>query len=181
MKKVLFTRILAVILVFLGVNWGVSAQDEAFNKGDRVAQLGIGIGSYITWIGYSTKVPPIPASFEYGALDLFNSRAAIGLGGYLAYTSAGYKGDGKWNVSDLIIGPRGFFHYQFVEKLDTYAGLMFGYEIVSYSHTDSNLSGSSFITSLFVGARYYFAKNIAVYGELGYGVAPLEVGIAFKF
>lgn len=168
-------------LVLWGFNHGVSAQEEAFNKGDKVAQLGIGIGSYISWSGYSNKVPPISGSFEYGILDLFNGKGGIGVGGYLAYTSFGSKGGNNWGISDLIIGPRGLFHYQFVEKLDTYAGLMLGYDIVSYSHADANLSGSGFISSWFIGARYYFTNDIAVFGELGYGIAPLELGIAYKF
>jgi len=181
MKKFLFAKILVVFLTLFCFNWDISAQDDAFNKGDKVAQAGIGLGSYISWSGYSSTVPPIAASFEYGIVDLFDGKGAVGVGGYLAYTSFGYKGDFNWTISDLIIGPRGLFHYQFVDKLDTYAGLMLGYDIVSYGQKDSNLSGSGFISSWFVGARYYFANNIAVYGELGYGIAPLELGISYKF
>ena len=181
MKKDLLTKILVVFFVLFGFSWGASAQEEAFNKGDRVVQLGVGLGNYFDRPGYKTKVPPVSGSFEVGILDLLDGKGAIGVGGYLAYTSFGTKGIDKFTVSDLIIGPRGTFHYQFVEKLDTYAGLMLGYDIVSYSHTDSNLSGSEFISSFYVGARYYLADKIAVFGEFGYGIAPMEFGISYKF
>ena len=181
MKKFLFVKVFVVFLALFGFSYGVSAQDEAFSKGDKVVQLGIGIGSYIDWAGYSTKFPLISGSFEFGILDLLNDKAAIGVGGYLAYTSFGYKGDSNWSISDLIVGPRAAFHYQFMEKLDTYAGLMIGYDVVSYGQKDANLSGSGFTSSWYIGARYYFTSSIAIFGELGYGIAPLELGISYKF
>jgi len=181
MKRILLTKVLVVFFVLFGFSWGASAQDEAFNKGDKVVHVGIGLGNFISYSGYSIKVPPISGSFEYGILDLFDGRGAVGVGGYLGYTSFGNKVNSKWTVSDLIIGPRGTFHYQFVDKLDTYAGLMVGYDIVSYSHTDSDLSGSGFYPTFFAGARYYLIDNFAVWGEVGYGVSPLQLGVAYKF
>ena len=181
MKNFLFIKVLVIFLAIFSISAGVSAQDEAFNKEDRVINLGVGLGSYIGWRGYSTKVPVIAGSFEYGVLDFLDDRAGIGLGGYLAYTSSGSKGVDKWSITDFIIGARALFHYQFIEKLDTYLGFMFGYDIVSYSQKDANLSGSKFISSQFIGARYCFANNFSFFGELGYGVAPLEIGISYKF
>jgi hypothetical protein len=58
---------------------------------------------------------------------------------------------------------------------------MFGYDVVSYSHSDNDISGSGTASSFFAGARYHFLDNFAVFGEVGYGIAPLEVGVAFKF
>jgi len=165
-------------MALLGFTWSASAQDEVFSRGDKVINAGVGLGTYISWTGYSTKIPPITGSIEFGVLDLFDGKGGIGAGGYLAFTAAGSK---NYTVSDLILGPRGLFHYQFIEKLDTYAGALLGYDIVSYGQSDPNLTGSRFIFSTFIGARYYFTNNIAVYSELGYGIAPLEIGISFKF
>ena len=33
----------------------------------------------------------------------------------------------------------------------------------------------------FVGARYFFAKNLGGFAELGYGVSYLNLGLAYKF
>jgi len=43
------------------------------------------------------------------------------------------------------------------------------------------LKGSSGICySAFVGARYHFNDKFAAYGEIGYGISALELGISFK-
>ena len=181
MKKFLFVKILAVVLTLFCFSRGASAQDEAFNKGDKVINLGIGLGTYINWGGYSNNFPSICGSFEYGIINLLRDKAAISVGGYFAYTSFRYRGDHDWSISDFILGPRAIFHYQFAERLDTYAGFMFGYDVVNYAHKDANVSGSTFRTSEFIGARYYFIKSIAIFCELGYGIAPLEFGLSFKF
>jgi hypothetical protein len=64
---------------------------------------------------------------------------------------------------------------------------MLGYNIVSVNE-DSNYIGSDYktntsapVASWFVGARYYFNDNLAGMAELGYGVAYLNLGIAYKF
>jgi len=181
MKKFLFPKILVVFLTLFGFSWGTSAQTDAFNKGDMMINGGVGIGNYISYAHFSNKILPISGSFEYGVTDLFDGKGGIGVGGYLAYTSFGDTEGKNVNASDLIIGPRGIFHYQFVENLDTYAGLMVGYDVKSFPRSDYNLPGSEFYTSWFIGARYYITKNIAVFGELGYGVSPLQLGLCYKF
>ena len=180
MKKFLFSKVLVVILTLFGFCWAASAQREAFNKGDNVINAGIGLGSYINHAGFSMAIPPITASFEYGILDLFNRKGAIGVGGYLGYVLYRDKRS-DYNIGDFVIGPRGLFHYQFVDKLDTYAGLMLGYDIVSFSQRMPDATGSRFYSTFFIGARYYFTRNVAVFGELGYNIAPLELGLSYKF
>jgi hypothetical protein len=180
MKKLILVKTLMIFALCLGFSAGTFAQE--FSKGDKVVNLGVGLGTYLGYTGYSNKVTPISGSFEYGLFDnLFDEHSAIGVGGYLAYTSWGSKSSNNWTVSDFILGARGTFHYQFVEKLDTYAGLMFGYDVVSYSNASAELAGSGVASSFFAGARYHFTRNLAVFGELGYGIAALELGISIKF
>ena len=97
-------------------------------------------------------------------------------------SSYGYK------YSYLMIGARGAFHYQFVEKLDTYTGLMLGYNVVgskffgddtgSYTPEASSTSGIGY--SAFVGARYHFSDKFAAFAEIGYGISALELGISIR-
>ena len=184
MRKFLFVKVFVVLLALFGFSRVASAQEEAFNKGDMIINVGIGVGNYITHKGYSNNILPILGSFEYAVVDLFDGKGGIGVGGYVAYTSfegIGEKKINDWNASNLIIGPRGLFHYQFIEKLDTYAGVMFGYDICSYKQLDPDLPGSVFRSGFFVGARYYITDNIGVFAELGYNVAPLELGVCYKF
>jgi hypothetical protein len=194
MKNLRSVKILMIFSLCFGLSIGTFAQNNVFSKGDRVANLGIGIGSYLGGTGYSTKIPPISASIEYGVKDdLFDENSSLGIGGYIAYTSNQQEytlanQTYGWDYSHFILGARGIVHYQWVEKLDTYGGLMLGYNVASSSSFGTNVangvSASSvggFAFSLFVGARYYFSDNIAAFGELGYGIAALQLGVALKF
>jgi hypothetical protein len=186
MKKFIYVKILVVFLFLASFHWSAFAQDEAFNKGYMSINLGVGLGIYGGKSGFSNNFPLIAGSFEYGVVDLFDSRAGIGIGGYLGFTASK---DDNYTYSDLIIGPRGLFHYQFIEKLDTYAGVMLGYDNVSIVNSsnpvnNTKLPSSQFVNSYFVGARYYFSEHIAVFGELGYGSgvgSPLQIGLCYTF
>ena len=185
MKKLL----LIIACTFFGVQ--LASAQEAFGKGDFVINAGIGFGSTLhTGTGMKTTVPPISASLEYGMIgNLFDENSSIGIGGVIGYsaqkhefTTSGGKHETKY--SDFLIGARGSFHYQFVSKLDTYAGVILAYDIVSVSHSSNDFGvsadGSSFFTGAFVGARYYFSDNFAAMAEVGYDIAVFKVGIAIK-
>ncbi|SRR5690606_152005 len=166
-----------------------NAQNTTFNEGDKVLNLGIGFGSTLySGSYYTNRVPPVSASFEVGIKDeLFDENSSLGVGGYLGYTGAkwDYMNYG-WSYSSVIVGARGSLHYQFVDKLDTYTGLMLGYNVVSSkSHgsagSGASAVGSGLVYSWILGGRYYFTDNLAALLELGYGVAYLNLGIALKF
>jgi hypothetical protein len=40
---------------------------------------------------------------------------------------------------------------------------------------------SGFAAGGYVGARWFFTKNIAVYSELGYMISVFNTGVTFKF
>jgi hypothetical protein len=188
MKKNFILRIIFVFLLYLGFSSGMSAQ--LFSKGDKVINLGIGAPVYLGGNGYETKLPLISGSFDYGLFDgLLENKASIGVGGYIGYTANRFEyfGDRGFDFSYFIIGPRASFHYNPIDKLDTYGGLLLGLNIVgssNYGDADpfykpNNESG--FIPALYAGARYYFTDNIAAFAEIGYGVSVIEVGLSFKF
>ena len=192
MKKIL----LVLAICFAGVSVS-KAQDDVFTKGDKVLHVGVGLGSYLGGTGYKSSIPPIVISGEYGLTDALikkTGKGYVGVGGYLAYSSNKYSwGDWEghdvgWKYTYIIVGARGAFHYQFIPKLDTYAGVMLGYNIASSSAYgssgwSSNYSNSvgGFTYSGFAGARYYFKDSFAAFAEVGYGIAALELGIAIKF
>ncbi len=181
MKKNLFFTFL---LAFLSLS--VFSQNT-FNEGDKVLNLGLGFGNALYSSAYSTGIPPVSGSFEVGIKDeLFDEYSSLGVGGYLGYSSFKYKGWGSDSrFSDVILGARGALHYQFVENLDTYAGLMLGYEIVSWKTTSGGFNYGSaasngFAKDFFVGGRYYFSENMAGMLELGFAIAYVNIGIALK-
>lgn len=185
-------KITAVLVVFLFLGGMLHAQESTFGKGDKVVNVGIGLLSGLyTGSGYTSKMPPISASFEYGILDDVLDVGSIGVGGYLGYASAKWEsswgGDTwGWKYSNFIIGARGSFHYPLVDKLDTYAGILLGYDMVTVKDIGAiqsgyTANGSSGVFSAYVGGRYYFNDKFAAMAELGTGIAYLNLGIAIKF
>jgi hypothetical protein len=172
------------------------AQEPTFKKGDKVINASIGLGSVLySGIGYSTQIPPISASLEIGVKDDFlTDKLSVGLGGYLGfskykwdYSSTYYGYNWGYTYSNLIIGGRVAAHYPFLDKLDTYGGIMIGFDIVTdkeygtNSGFTANSHGSGLVWSSFLGARYYFNDKIAAMGEIGYGIAWLNLGLSYKF
>jgi len=155
----------------------------------KFINVGLGIGSNLYSGRYYTgQVPPITASFEYIIKnELFDENSSFGVGGYLGYTSYKYFNSGwGWKYSSIVIGPRGTIHYQFIDKFDTYTGLLLGYNILSSRFTGTgtnygNASTGGLAFSWFVGGRYFFSDNLAAMAELGYGVTYLNIGVCFTF
>ncbi|MDR0544358.1 MAG: hypothetical protein LBG30_03300 [Odoribacteraceae bacterium] len=155
---------------------------ESFAKGDLVGHAGIGVSTYFS--GRQAFLP-VMLSLEYGVHDSFlNGKAAIGVGGYIGYAAVREK---NFNIrtSHTVLGARGSFYYEFAERLDTYVGIALGYERVSVGDTKGNVSyvapNSGVFPSSYIGARYYFSPQLAAFAEFGYGISPLELGVAFKF
>jgi hypothetical protein len=187
MRKIAVTLFAAILAINL------SAQDnEVFSKGDKVLNVGIGFGggyySGFFYSGYS-RSPFFSGSFDVGIIDGFLDNATVGIGGYVGFSSAKWDGiNYGWKETHFVIGPRGTFNYQFVDKLDTYAGILLGYNIVNEKRTGDwsgqtyNGNSSSVYFSGFVGARYYFTENIGAFLELGSGGLSLaSLGIVAKF
>lgn len=115
---------------------------------------------------------------------------SLGVGGVVGYTAAKWHYSGNeygWKYSDIIVGARGAFHYSFAKKLDTYAGVILGYDIVSsksygsWASDNSTASSSSLVYGAYIGARYYFTDSIGAFAEAGYDISWLKLGLAFRF
>jgi hypothetical protein len=187
MKKLFLSLLLCVFAIVC-----VQAQESTFLKNDNVVNAGIGFGGNLygwTAVGGISKLPTFSVSYERCIMDnLFDEKSSLGVGGLFAYTSAKWKGSGYgWKSSNMVIGVRGTFHYALVNKLDTYGGMLMGYNIYSHKWNGNyeglgHKSGSSgFAWNFFVGARYYFTDAIAAYSELGFGYSIFNLGISFKF
>ncbi len=186
MKKIFSLFVLVCILVPFA-----KAQDNYFKKDDLVVNLGIGLGSALySGSYYKSSIPPVSISIEKGIVDNVLEKGVIGIGGYLGYSAYKweytYAADSYgWKYSNIIIGARGNFHYPFLDKLDTYAGVLIGYNIVSTKEFGVDLGGYNYsassggiIWSGYVGGRYYFSDKFAAMLELGAGITYLNLGIA---
>ena len=187
-KPVIICSIFLAML--LGVWMKAAAQERTFLQQDRVIGLSIGLGGTL-YSGYDSgfsRTPAISLSYEHCVKDnLFDENSALGIGGMLGFASAKYSAPGdswSWKSTNFILGGRGALHYQFIDNLDTYTGLMLGYNIVSTKYTgevSQDASGGGFAWAWYLGGRYYFSESTAAFAELGYGIAVLNLGVALKF
>ena len=163
------------------------AQDPTFEKGDKVFNLGLGFGSsYYTGSDYKTQIPLLSAGFGICVKDGVINNGSIGIDVLLGF-SKHQAGDsyGGYKYTDILVGSRGTLHYPLVDKLDTYTGMMLGFNF-SNSETYGNFAidyptyeGPVF--SWFVGGRYYFSEKFAAMAEVGVGLVYLNLGGTFKF
>jgi hypothetical protein len=179
-----------LILIFVVVCFSLgqlSAIEPVFSKGDKVLNAGIGIGSSY-WSGYGYYTNHMPQIFANLDICFFDNvfgldKASIGIGPYLGFRSSKYSDYLK--TTEFVIAATGTFHYPLVDKLDTYAGILLGYDIYStkyYNDLYNNYNHPSRIADReFVGARYYFSDNFSAMAELGYGLTILNIGVALKF
>jgi hypothetical protein len=181
MKRIL---LLSMLIVFVA---SLSFGQMAYQKGDQVINLGIGLGGFAGV--YGSGGIAITGGYEYGIHE------NISLGGVVGYSSSSQDvwGDYGWKYTYILIGARGAYHLDLFHKkdIDTYGGVLLGYNIVSSSAKGTepvhgwgwssySPSASYLAIGVFIGGRYYFDPRWAVQVELGYGLGILNVGIAYK-
>lgn len=166
MKRVLTVSMLLLVIVFF------AQAQMAYKQGDQVAGV-YGSGGF----------PPISVAYETGLTE------NISVGGLLGYTTSEESyWTWKWTYSYIIIAARGAYHIDLFHKsnIDTYGGLLLGYNIVSSSVEGPGTAwgysagGSYLLFGGFIGGRYYFSPKLAAQAELGYGMGYLTIGISYK-
>jgi hypothetical protein len=166
---------------------------QSFKVGDTHLSAGIGLLPTF-YSGYTTLIPPVSLSFEKG-IDV--SDIPIGVGAFVGFSTSrtpkydyGFGQQYWWSYTYIIAAARGAYHFELVkdDKLDTYVGLMAGFRYAKVTEHDTGISGfnydssagSGIAYSIFGGARYRIANNMNVFGEIGWGVSLLTLGLDFK-
>lgn len=143
--------------------------DHVFAKGDALGTVTVGVGS-----GFSQKL-----SFDYCIVDgWINDRASLGIGGAV--------GNNLWwsGTDDLSFMATCSFHFQFIDKLDTYVISGIGGGVRFWDARDGHGHDTSgfFEYTEAVGVRYYFTPSFSVNGEVGYTCGSYVMGgISWKF
>lgn len=170
-------------LLVLGIGVLLAANivvaQNAYMKGDNVIHAGIGFG--LAGLYGSSTLPPITAGYEMGFDEKISIGGVVGFAG----SKETFLG-GEWSYSYVVIGARGAYHFlENNSQFDAYAGAMLGYNIVSSSSTVTGFgsfaaSGSYMLFGFYGGARYYLSPNLALQGELGYGLGYINIGVGYK-
>ncbi len=183
MKRTILLAVLSTVV--LSFSFG----QIAYQKNDQVASVMYGIGSYVYATNADASFPPLTAAFDMG----YNEN--ISIGGLVSYTSAKYDFSGygygyTWTWSYFILAARGAYHYDLLHNanVDTYGGIMLGYNVASFSETHTGtgfgLGGGSanggVLFGGYAGAKYFFTPKLAAQVEVGFGLALLNIGVAYK-
>lgn len=191
-KKALLVLVLAVAAA-----GGVFAQEwynsyaPGITDNRFFVNAGIGLGPSG---GYDRGVPPISASVDF-KLPVNVPITVGGIGTFSTWNRSIGAGPAsvEINYRNIGFGVRGMYHFNFLQNLDTYAGLTLGYVYqsadVKYGSYWNNhpfkvdYPGDSFFLWGFnIGARYFFTDLVGAYLELGYsGLQFIGLGVSFKF
>ncbi|MCW3085664.1 MAG: hypothetical protein JWP12_3030 [Bacteroidetes bacterium] len=187
-----------------------SSGEKCFDEGTHIINLGAGFGSagyYRVYRGAGYDYGATPAiSLTYEQpLPKKVGPGYIGVGAYFGFQhiharydyydyyfgNSPYYYEHTWN--NYMIAARAAYHWDVLnsKRAEVYAGAIIGVRIQTYTYSTNNADpaynhelndGTVYPAySLFAGARWYFAKNVAVFGELGYGISFATGGLSFKF
>lgn len=176
--------------------------EKCFNETSHLISVGIGLGRdyYISINGTSWKSPNFNVTYEFPWSQRIGP-GYLGVGGYLSYQNehdrnyygSGYYYQHDWNY--YTIAGRGAYHWDVLnsEKAEVYGGSLIGLRFQTYHYVTNDVGAGADVYrynekdipypvfSLFAGARWYFTKNIAVYGEVSHRVSYIAGGLTWKF
>jgi len=175
----------SLCILFLLLISSVGFAQMAYKQGDRVLSAGLGLGSLAGLYG-EASMPPISVGYEVGYNENISFGGLAGIAGSKQeYTFFGEKWG--WEYTYIILGGRAAYHFDVFKdpKIDSYAGLTVGYNIVSTKEIGTiqsgfSASGSYFLYGGHLGLRYYFSQQLGAQVELGYGLGVINVGISYK-
>ncbi len=192
MKRIIFS--ICIVMTLFLMSPLMAAEKPVNDKGVFTLQLGAGLGpNTITWGAYSATytsqgyyvIPPVIISGNFGIIDLVSAGFLLGYEGWGVNNSII-----KYSINYFKIGVRSDFHFNRwikVKRLDIYAGVVFGVNIINETGTlisfipPYNATTAGFLWNVQAGARYYVAENFGFWGEVGYGYSIVSAGIIFKF
>ena len=166
-NKFALVFILATVIVFAS-----KAQYDdlyVFEKGKSLIGVNVGVG-----LGNDNKTA-VSAFYEYGLTNLFADECVLGGGIF-----GGFHKDALGNETEkiYILGVRLNVHYQFVDRLDTYAGFAPNFNIRSYEVKDDEAKLECYFH---IGGRYYLTNWLGVFAEISTGYNNFSGGISVKF
>ena len=163
----------------LGLQLGLPAVDKFENGHDPSAIPNLSLdASWLLTSGFiNTKA--------------FGQNGAIDLGLYYGFCHYWYDDPGlEETLNQNLILCRSGFHFQFVPKLDTYAGAFAGANVwfwnAEYNGVETDNDDTDACFGLFTGAKYYFSDMFGAKVELGHDFNEdnyplISAGITFRF
>lgn len=186
-------------LFFFAIIFGLTlnAQKLAIKPGQIQLNAGIGLISTYTADKTTSVVPPVSVSAE-----IFVS-PNIALGVYGAHTQV--LGESTFQNADIIekydnktsqFALKGTYYSNDMNGWRIYGGMLTGVSKTEVDKTSSPIKGdvmdddapsftrpnspNSFLFSGFVGTQRKVNQNLSLYGEIGFGISLVNVGVSYK-
>lgn len=183
--------------------------EKCYDENSHIINVGVGFGSrsyhsIYKGAGYSYgRTPAFSLTYEQPWPKKLGP-GYLGVGAYLGFQHEYYDYDYKNNFSNsyyyhhkwnyYMVAARATYHWDVLnsKNAEVYAGIIAGvrFQTENYETNDPDKTNdpysytSSFAYpafSVFAGARWYFAKNVGVFAEAGYGISFGTVGLSIKF
>jgi len=168
MRNLFITCILITMSAF-AANAEGEEESYTFERGDNLIGVNVGVK-----LGDENQTA-FSAFYEYGLTKLFVDRCTLGGGFFGGY----YKDNLKAEVEKIYIaGINLNIHYQFVKRLDTYAGVAPNFNIKTYKMQKDE---ADFECYLHVGGRYYLTNWLGIFAEMSTGYNNFSGGVSVKF
>ncbi len=166
-------------IILLGASADLKGQ---FREGEILVNGSLGLRPNISG---DIDLPLISLSGEYAATE------NISAGPYIGYTQSTEDFRPTFDIVArnrlIIVGLRGSFSLELTRNFDLYAGGYIGYTAA----TTEVIEGDTFFNTnllglnvggerlaAFIGARYLIDNRFGFYGELGYGLSLVNVGLS---
>lgn len=173
-------KLFALVAVAVALSFVVTATSLAQYK-EAKSYLGPRVG-----IGVNGSSLAVGAGYEYGVTPDISVGALIDYYQW-SYTPYGAFG-GKYKY--IVFGAQGNYHFgkllKWEDKLDPFAGVVLAYQNISWSWDNQaysfwSASASGLVFGGQAGIRYFVSPTVALYGQAGFGITYLKVGVDFVF
>ncbi len=178
--------------------FSLSAQKSAIKPGQIQLNAGVGLLSTYTADVTTSVVPPLSVSAE-----VFVS-PNISLGVYGAYTNV--LGESTYQNADIVeeydnttsqVAFKAAIYSNDLDAWRVYGGMLAGVSMTNVDKMSAPIKGdvisddapsftrpdapNSFLFSGFVGVHRKVNSTLSMYGELGFGISLVNVGVSYKF
>jgi hypothetical protein len=198
MRKLFITLTISTMLLF---TQHLSAQNNAYNIGDKTASIGLTLGYYSYGFAGNRTLgfPPITFTGEYGFHEYISAGAFIGFGNW-NYDYGWFGSSYSYSYTVISGGARASFHYvPFLnevleldidqEKFDFYISMIAGLEF-QRSKTESDFTGVdvnldndvSLAFGPIAGFKYMLNDNLGIFVEPGWNaLGYFTFGVSGRF
>jgi hypothetical protein len=169
-------KLFVLVAVMVALSFMVTATSLAQYK-EAKSYLGPRVGLGVNGSSFS-----VGAGYEYGVTP------DISVGALIDYYQYSYTYVYDLTYKYVIFGAQGNYHFgkalKADPKIDPFAGLVLAYQNISWSWNNRAAvgfvaSGSGMVFGGQAGIRYFVSPTLALYGQAGFGITYLKVGVDF--